>query len=106
LLHSPVPYHGFVLRAAGGDVAACAQYVLEADMVVGLYDVFTAPRMRGRGLSRWLCACALAEARAKGAKLAYLQVDRQNEPARAVYRGLGFADTYRYHYRAAPAATV
>jgi predicted GNAT family acetyltransferase len=98
-----MPYHAFVLRGADGGVVACAQYALEADMA-GLYDVFTAPTMRNRGLSCWLCVRLLAEARANGAKLAYLQVDRSNGPARAVYRSLGFADAHGYHYRAAPAA--
>jgi GNAT superfamily N-acetyltransferase len=104
LLHSPVPYCGVVLRNPAGEVAACAQYALEADMV-GLYDVFTAPLARGQGLSRWLCASLLAEAQARGANLAYLQVDAQNHAARSVYHRLGFVDAYAYHYRAMPSAS-
>jgi GNAT superfamily N-acetyltransferase len=103
LLYSPVPYHGVVLCNADGEVSACAQYALEAEMV-GLYDVFTAATARGRGLSRWLCEHLLSEATGQGAKLAYLQVDAQNRAARAVYHRLGFADAYAYHYRALPPA--
>ena len=103
LQHSPVPYHGLVLRAADGQVLACGQYAIEGDLV-GLYDVFTAPSSRGQGLSRWLCAQLLVQAREQGARIGYLQVDAGNPAARAVYQRLGFVDGYRYHYRALPSA--
>lgn len=95
---SPVPYQGWALQGEGGQVLACGQSAAEADLV-GLYDVFTHPQARGRGLSRLLCSHLLAQARAAGARLAYLQVDADNHAARAVYRRLGFADAYAYHYR-------
>jgi GNAT superfamily N-acetyltransferase len=103
LQHSPVPYHGLVLRGAGGQVLACGQYAIEGDLV-GLYDVFTAPLSRGQGLSRWLCTQLLAQAREQSARIGYLQVDVGNQPARAVYHRLGFIDAYNYHYRALPSA--
>lgn len=95
---SPVPYLGWALQAGDGQVLACGQSAAEADLV-GLYDVFTHPQARGRGLSRLLCGRLLAQARAAGARVAYLQVDADNHAARAVYRRLGFADAYAYHYR-------
>jgi len=100
LLNSPVPYHGRVLRDRDGQVLACAQVAVEGE-VVGLYDVHTAPAARGRGLAGWLCARLLLEAGPLGARLAYLQVDEAN-PARRLYRRLGFVDAYGYHYRAQP----
>ena len=103
LQHSPVPYHGLVLRAADGQVLACGQYAIEGDLV-GLYDVFTAAPSRGQGLSRWLCAQLLVQAREQGARIGYLQVDAGNQAARAVYQRLGFDDGYHYHYRALPSA--
>lgn len=102
LVSSPVPYRGWLLRD-GADVLACAQYAREADLV-GLYDVFTAEPARNRGLGSRLCARLLALAHAEGARTAYLQVDADNAPARAVYFRLGFADGYAYHYRAAETA--
>jgi ribosomal protein S18 acetylase RimI-like enzyme len=66
---------------------------------VGLYDVFTAPAARGKGYARVLCQHLLAQARSRGARHAYLQVESDNEAARAVYHRLGFADGYAYHYR-------
>ena len=96
---SPVPYQGWVFRQArSGLVVACGQVAIEAECV-GIYDVFTYPEHRGQGLARLLCAELLKRARAAGARLAYLQVDASNAPAMAVYRRLGFADAYGYHYR-------
>ena len=97
LLHSPVPFSAFELRSHG-EVLACGQYAIEADLV-GLYDVFTAPAARGRGCARQLCQHMLVHARERGARHAYLQVEGDNHPARAVYHRLGFADGYAYHYR-------
>ena len=99
---SPVPYRGVVLRQ-DGQVLACGQMVREGELV-GLYDVFTSPEARRRGHARALCAWLLRDAAAAGARHAYLQVEADNHPARAVYATLGFADAYRYHYREPPAA--
>ena len=78
---------------------ACGQTAVESELV-GLYDVFTAPEVRGQGLARRLCSALLARAGAAGASMAYLQVDADNAPARAIYQRLGFDDAYSYHYRA------
>jgi ribosomal protein S18 acetylase RimI-like enzyme len=104
LLSSPVPYQGFVVRE-GGQVLACGQMAREADLV-GLYDIFTAPGARGQGLARRLCGWLLLRAVEQGARHAYLQVEGDNAPARAVYRRLGFADAYGYHYRTPEAGDV
>jgi len=97
LVNAPVPFTAQVLKR-DGEVVACGQLALEGD-IVGLYDVFTAPAARGQGLGRLLCSQLLALAVARGARTAYLQVEADNAPARAVYRRLGFADAYAYHYR-------
>ena len=94
---SPVRYQGFVVHD-GTTLAACGQFAREGELV-GLYDVFTAPAFRGRGLGRGLCAWMLDRAAAEGARHAYLQVDADNAAARAVYARLGFSDAYAYHYR-------
>lgn len=94
---SPVPFHGLLLRN-DGELLACAQRAGEGDLV-GLYDVCTAPAQRGRGWARGLCVELLRQAQAEGARAAYLQVEADNTPARALYTKLGFADAYAYHYR-------
>ena len=99
LLGSPVPYRGLVL-SRDGEVLACGQFAREGSRV-GLYDVFTAAPARGQGLSRLLCAELLRRGAGEGATTAYLQVDADNAPALALYRRLGFAVGYSYHYRAA-----
>ena len=104
LVNSPVPFTALLLKAHG-EVVACGQFAVEGDLV-GLYDVYTIPAARNRGYCVALCRHLLAGALAKGARIAYLQVEGDNHPARAVYRRLGFLDAYAYHYRTPhPAAT-
>lgn len=98
LAHSPVPFRAYEMRL-DGEVVACGQFALEADLV-GLYDIFTAESARGQGFASRLCAQLLTEAHRLGARHGYLQVEGDNHPARAIYHRLGFADAYAYHYRA------
>ena len=102
LSESPVPFFAYVLVDPERGALACGQFALESELV-GLYDVYTIAAERSRGLARILCTRLLEEATQRGASVAYLQVDAENEPARRVYRRLGFEDAYAYHYRA-PAA--
>jgi ribosomal protein S18 acetylase RimI-like enzyme len=98
LEHSPVPCRGVLLHGDQGELLACALVAIE-DHMAGLYDVFTAPQARSQGLARRLCTHLLVQARAAGARVAYLQVEGDNVPARRVYQRLGFSDAYAYHYR-------
>ena len=95
---SPVPYTGLVWWGAPGQVLACGQFAPEGPLA-GLYDVFTAPQARGRGLATALCARLLQRAVVQGASNAYLQVGATQATARSVYRRLGFIEAYGYHYR-------
>lgn len=97
LANAPVPFCAFE-AIVGGRAVACGQVAVEGDLA-GLYDIFTDPAERGRGHATSLCRRLLAEAAARGARHAYLQVDAANLPARAVYHRLGFVDGYSYHYR-------
>jgi ribosomal protein S18 acetylase RimI-like enzyme len=101
LRQSPVPYQGHALLRSDGQVVACGQFAREGELV-GLYDVFTHPSARGQGLAGLLCERLLSLAAAEGAKLGYLQVEADNDAALAVYRRLGFAHGYSYHYRQPP----
>lgn len=98
LANAPVPFRAFVLLHDGERVA-CGQFALENE-IAGVFDVFTASPYRNRGHATTLCRHLLAQARQLGAKHAYLQVELDNHAALAVYQRLGFAQAYRYHYRA------
>lgn len=111
LRHSPVPYQGYailrdVFSTAGpySEVLACGQFAREGEFV-GLYDVFTHPSERGQGLAGQLCERLLSISANQGAKVAYLQEESGNLPALSVYRRLGFAEGYQYHYRERSAAS-
>jgi ribosomal protein S18 acetylase RimI-like enzyme len=99
LSNAPVAFNALALkRVSDGDIVACGQSAREGE-VVGLYDVFVAETARRQGLATMLCTRLLTDARKDGATSAFLQVEADNQAARAVYARLGFADGYGYHYR-------
>ncbi|HEX3826589.1 MAG TPA: GNAT family N-acetyltransferase [Sporichthyaceae bacterium] len=88
-------------------VAAIARGTLDEGWL-GLSAVETAPEARRRGLAKQVVRALVEHGRAAGARQVYLQVADDNEPAIALYRGLGFAEHHAYRYRsaAAPAAAA
>ncbi|MBB4846050.1 ribosomal protein S18 acetylase RimI-like enzyme [Paucibacter oligotrophus] len=98
LAASQVPYQGFFLQDAAGQLLACGQIAQEG-AITGLYDVFTPPPYRGQGHGQNLCAALLHQAVRQAAQEAYLQVGSDNAVAQRLYRHLGFQFAYRYHYR-------
>jgi ribosomal protein S18 acetylase RimI-like enzyme len=99
LEHASVAHHAIVVRDARGAVVAGGQVAVEGTLA-GLYDVFTLAEARGHGHGERVCRRLLAHGRRLGASAGYLQVDSANDAARRLYRRLGFADAYPYHYRA------
>jgi GNAT superfamily N-acetyltransferase len=81
-----------------GRPVACALGVLEGDCF-GLFDLVTAPDERRKGYAMALVRAMLDWACHRGARYAYLQVVRDNAPARALYERLGYRELYAYHYR-------
>lgn len=57
-----------------------------------LDDVYVVPRARGRGLGKAALQMAMGEAARLGAQVVHLEVAKQNERARNLYRRLGFKD--------------
>ena len=60
-----------------------------------LLTVAVAPAAQGRGIGRGLVAGFVAEARARGAAQAFLEVAEDNGAARAVYARTGFGESGR-----------
>ena len=98
LLQAPKPHQGFVLMDHDQRLAACGQLVVDGD-IAGIFDVFTARELRGRGHAERLCGALLRHAAGQGAQRAYLQVGSDNQVAKRLYARLGFTFAYRYHYR-------
>lgn len=75
-------------------------YALAEQEWMGLFGMFTSPEWRGRRVATAL-VLALAEHAAAHdlAEHVYLQVETDNAPAQALYRGLGFTRHHGYHYR-------
>jgi ribosomal-protein-alanine N-acetyltransferase len=62
------------------------------------------PRLRGRGLGRWLLRLGLRQAAGRGMRTAFLEVRPSNEPARRLYAAAGFVQSGRRaaYYREPP----
>ena len=92
------PEAGLFVTEADGRPVTTLICVHDGDLA-GLFEVATAPEAQGRGHARRTILAALRWARLKGARRAWLQVEAANAPAIHLYRALGFAESYRYHYR-------
>jgi GNAT superfamily N-acetyltransferase len=95
-----LPTRLFVLHEEAVPIA-CGCVVIDGECA-GVFNMVTASGQRGRGHATALVRELLQAARVAGARIAYLQVDAANAPARHVYGKFGFRDRYAYWYRAAP----
>ena len=92
----------FVGLRVDGQLAALT-YGAVHDRLLCFESVITAEAFRGRGFARRMLTAIFAWGRSAGAEGACLQVEATNDPAVALYTGLGLkTELYRYHYRRAP----
>jgi GNAT superfamily N-acetyltransferase len=70
--------------------------------LAGLFEIATASTERGKGFGRRIILSALKWAWLHGARMAWLQVEADNQAGRALYESLGFTEVYCYHYRQPP----
>lgn len=66
---------------------------------VGVFGMGTVATARGRGAASSVLAALASWAGGRGARLLYLQVEREDEVARALYDSAGFVELAGYHYR-------
>lgn len=83
--------------APGAAPAAIGRCVVDGRWA-GFMAVEVAPERRRRGLATTVMAALARRALDEGASAAWLQVEEDNEGARALYDGLGFAAHHRYHH--------
>ena len=66
---------------------------------LGIFAMLTLPEARRRGAAKAVLRTLTAWGAARGARRAYLQVERDNDGARTLYAARGFVPAYEYHYR-------
>jgi ribosomal protein S18 acetylase RimI-like enzyme len=91
---------GFMLRLVREPLASAR--LTPGDGVAAVSAVGVAPRHRRRGYGRMITAIAVRAGLATGHGLVWLSVEEGNEPAAALYRGLGFAPSFAWSRWIAP----
>ncbi|MCX0245858.1 GNAT family N-acetyltransferase [Streptomyces drozdowiczii] len=98
VLHSgPSVWFATVPGEDGEAPAAIGRCVVDGRWA-GFMAVEVAPEHRRRGLATAVMTALARQAMDEGASAAWLQVEADNEGARALYDGMGFATHHRYHH--------
>jgi len=82
----------------GREVEAVGMCVADGDWL-GIYSMATHPEARRRGFATAILRALAQSGMRLGATRAYLQTERTNAPAHALYERVGFTTAYGYHYR-------
>ena len=90
----------YACAAVGDAVVAVGRAVVD-DGWVGVFGMATRPAARRTGAARSVLASLAQWAEDLGAARMYLQVERDNVAALALYRQAGFTEVCAYHYRSA-----
>ncbi|MBP2707510.1 GNAT family N-acetyltransferase [Microbispora sp. RL4-1S] len=94
VIQSVAPRAGLFAKGATGLGAAIVE-----DGWTGVFCLATHPDHRREGVAKAIMAAAALWSQERGAPRLYLQVEEDNAPALALYYGLGFTLSHRYHYR-------
>ncbi|MGC4944652.1 GNAT family N-acetyltransferase [Streptomyces sp. DT224] len=98
VLHGgPSVWFATVPGEEGEEPAAIGRCVVDGRWA-GFMAVEVAPGHRRRGLATAVMTALARQAMDEGASAAWLQVEADNEGARALYDGMGFATHHRYHH--------
>ncbi|MEM7463057.1 MAG: GNAT family N-acetyltransferase [Pseudomonadota bacterium] len=88
----------FVEEKSTGEVLGSVRCVVDGDLA-GLFEIETNPKFRRKGHASKLMKSALKWAVSQGARISWLQVVANNEPAISLYEKFGFQQIYTYSYR-------
>lgn len=91
----------FILKDKNGGAVSTALCVSDGEYA-GLLYVGTYKNCRRLGHAHAILKSAILWARYNGSKKVWLQVEKSNAPARALYEQSGFKEIYRYNYRKQP----
>lgn len=89
---------GFVVARASDSPAGIGMFVVSGTWA-GVFCMATAPAARRRGIATAVLRAGARWAASNGARNLYLQVEKGNAAARALYAGLGFELSHSYHFR-------
>jgi GNAT superfamily N-acetyltransferase len=92
----------FCLAELAGQPAGVGLAVMSNGDWCGLFSMLTLPDHQRQGVARAIVGALARAAVARGAGSLYLQVERANLTAGALYARLGFTGRYEYHYRVGP----
>jgi ribosomal protein S18 acetylase RimI-like enzyme len=93
-----IPRTGFAFLRDESEIIACGLGVVEGSYI-GLFDIVTETGRRRQGYGGQIVRGLLNWGMEQGARQAYLQVTKRNEPAQALYSKLNFREQYQYWYR-------
>lgn len=97
VLNTIVPSKSLFGLFKEGSPLACGMGVAEGNLM-GFFGVLTASSERKKGYGRMMMQVLTNWGVRRGADFGYLQVEDDNEPAKAMYTRLGFNLCYKYDY--------
>jgi len=91
---------GFASAGSLGEaVPAAVGLTIVAKPLAGVFSMLSLPEQRRRGLAEAVLGELARFAVSRAAERLYLQVELENDAARALYARAGFVESHRYHYR-------
>jgi ribosomal protein S18 acetylase RimI-like enzyme len=97
LRHMPKP--SCYARIGDGAAALAVGAATVKDDLMAVFVMRTHEKQRRKGHGRAVLDALMNWGAGQGAARAWLQFDRDNDAAKALYRAAGFAPVYNYHYR-------
>jgi N-acetylglutamate synthase len=92
---------GYAVARWKGKPVATGIGVVDGDWL-GVFAMATVPEARRRRAATAVLGALVAWAATRRATRAFLQVEKDNDAALALYKACGFSERYPYHYRTRP----